>query len=138
MYIDDKLLLDNELDFGDGSGSRESTFSIDLGVAKNIAAGRPMSVVLVIDETFANGTSLKIDIVTDTVATLASPTTHVGTMAILETDLTAGREPIVIPIGQIDSDRERYLGLYYTEVGAFDAGKVTAFITMDPQTNWGG
>ncbi|KKN74856.1 hypothetical protein LCGC14_0386050 [marine sediment metagenome] len=138
MIIDKQLLLDDELDIGAGGGSQASTFSVDLGVAKNIAAGRPMYVVVVIDETFDGGTSLKIDIVTDTVATLASPTTHVGTMAILQTDLAAGREPIVIPIGQIDSDRERYLGLYYTDVGTFSAGKVTAFITMDPQSNFGG
>lgn len=138
MYIDKLLLLSDEQDIGAGAGTQVSEKSVDLGVAKNIAAGRPMYVVVVIDETFAGGTSLKIDIVTDTVETLASPTVHVGTMAILQDDLTAGREPIVIPIGQIDSDREQYLGLNYTDVGVFSAGKVTAFITMDPTSNWGG
>lgn len=136
MYIDKQLLLDDQLDIGAGTGSQESTYSVDLAVAKNIAAGRPMYVVVVVDETFAGGTSLMIQIITDTNAALSSPTYHVGTIAILQADLTAGREPIVIPIGQIDSDRERYLGLYYTDVGTFSAGKVTSFITMDPQTNW--
>jgi len=137
MYVDKELLLDNELDIGSGLTSQVSTNTIDLGVAKNIAAGRPMSLVVVVDEKFVGGTSVMFTIVTDTEETLSTPTHHAQTIAILTADLTLGREPIVLPIGEIDSDRERYLGVYYTIDGTFSAGKVTAFISLDPQSNWG-
>ena len=136
MYIDNQLLIDSELDIGAGGGSQCSTYSVDLAVAKDIAAGRPIYLVVVVDETFAGGTSLQIHIITDTLATLASPTYHAETIAILQADLTAGREPIVLPVGQIDSDREGYLGAYYTDSGTFSGGKITAFFTCDPQSNW--
>jgi len=136
MYIDKQLLLDSELDIGAGLTTQASTYSVDLAVAKDVAAGRPMYVVVVVDEAFVGGTSVSFDIVTDTVATLASPTYHMRSLVVLTADLTLNREPIVLPIGQVDSDRERYLGVYYTISGTFTAGKVTTFITMDPQTNW--
>ena len=138
MYVDHKLRLDSELDIGAATPltSQVSTYSVDLGAAKDIAAGRPLYLVVVVDESFAGGTSVMFTVVSDTVATLASPTHHVQTIAILNDDLTAGREPIVLPVGEIDSDRERYIGCYYTISGTFTAGKVTTFFSLDPQTNW--
>lgn len=137
MLVDKELLLDDELDIGGGLTSQVSTNTIDLGIAKNIAAGRPLYLVVAVDETFVGGTSVMFTIVTDTVAALSSPTHHAQTIAVLTADLTEGREPIVLPVGQIDSDRERYLGVYYTISGTFSAGKVTAFLALDPQSNWG-
>ena len=136
MYVDKELLLDDQLDIGSGLTSQVSTNTIDLGAAKNIAAGRPLYLVVVVDETFAGGTSVMFTIVTDTTANLATPTHHAQTIAILTADLTAGREPIVLPVGEIDADRERYLGVYYTIDGTFSAGKVTVFLSLDPQSNW--
>jgi len=137
MYVDKELLLDDELDIGSSLTSQASTNAIDLGVAKNIAAGRPLYLVVVVDEAFVGGTSVKFTVISDDAAALSSPTHHVETIAILTADLTLGREPIVLPIGEIDSDRERYLGVYYTISGTFSAGKVTTFVSLDPQSNWG-
>jgi len=132
MYVDKNLVLSNEQDIGAGAGSQLSDYSVDLGVARNIANGRPLYVVVVVDETFAGGTSLQIAVVTDSVETLNDTvTTHIETPAILQADLTEGRMPIVIPISNIGVN-ERYLGLYYTDSGTFSAGKVTAFIALDP------
>jgi hypothetical protein len=136
MYIDKDLLLDSEFDIGAPNTSHASTGSVDLGVAKNVAAGKPLYAVIVVDESFVGGTSVQFHVVTDTAADLSSPTYHVETIAILEADLTIGREPIVLPIGEIDSDRERYIGLYYTITGTHSAGKITTFITFEPNSNW--
>lgn len=136
MYVDKNLLLDSEFDIGAPATSTPSTGSVDLGVARDIAKGKPLYAVIVVDETFAGGTSVQFKFISDTVATLASPTYHVETIAILTADLTAGREPIVLPVGEIDSDRERYIGLYYTITGTFTAGKITSFITPFPHSNW--
>ena len=137
MYIDKNLLLDSELSTITTAAATPSTGSVDLGVARDIAKGKALYAVIVIDEGFVGGTSIQFRVVTDTVATLASPTYHTETIAILTADLTLGREPIVLPIGMIDSDRERYLGLVYLSVGTFSAGKLTSFITFEPQSNWG-
>jgi hypothetical protein len=136
MFIDKNLLLDSELDLGSDLGSCPSTGSVDLGVARDIAKGKPLYAVVVVDEAFAGGTSVQFHVVTDTVATLGSPTYHTETIAIVTDDLTLGREPIVLPVGEIDSDRERYIGMYYTVVGTYTAGKITTFLTSEPQSNY--
>jgi len=129
MYIDSLLLL------SDGQAITADAVSentIDLGVARAIANGRPLYVVVVVDETFEGGTSLAIEVVTDTVADLSSPTVQCITDTFLQAVLTAGRDPIVIPIANVANITERYLGLKYDDTGEFTAGKVTAFVTLDP------
>jgi|SRR3990167_2765677 len=133
MFIDANLLLSNEQDIGAGGGTQVSTNTIDLGVAKSLWHGRQLYVVIVVDESFATSTSINFQVVTDTVAALSSPTVQVETGAVVIASLTAGRVPIVIPIGSVLDTRERYLGMQYTEAGsASTAGKVTAFVAVDP------
>jgi len=132
MIIDYNNLFDSELDLGDAAGSRCSTYSVDLGAAKDIARGRQLYLVIVIDETFATSTSINFQFVTDTVATLASPTVQCETGAIAIASLTAGRTPIVLPIGTAIDTEEQYCGVYYTEAGSGStAGKVTTFLAVD-------
>lgn len=132
MYIDKELELSSEQDIGAGAGTQVSTNTIDLTVAKNLAKGKQLYAVIIIDETFANSTSINFQVVTDTVANLASPTVQIETGAIAIGSLTAGRAAIVIPIGSAIGTEERYLGLNYVEAGsASNAGKVTAFIAFE-------
>jgi hypothetical protein len=132
MFVDRNLLFDSELDLGDAAGDRCSTYSVDLGAAKDIARGRQLYVVIIIDETFATSTSINFQFVTDTLATLASPTVQCETGAIAIASLTAGRAPIVLPVGTCIDTEEQYCGLYYDETGTGStAGKVTAFLAVD-------
>jgi hypothetical protein len=132
MYLDRNSQFDDALDMGDTAGSRCSTYSIDLGAAKDIARGRQLYAVIIIDETFATSTSINFQFVTDTVATLASPTVQCETGAILIASLTAGRTPIVLPVGTCIDVEEQYCGMYYTEAGSGStAGKITAFLAVD-------
>lgn len=132
MYVDKELLLSDEQDIGAGGGTQVSTNTIDLGAAKPVWKGRQVYIVIVIDESFATSTSINFQVVTDTVAALSSPTVQLETGAIAIASLTAGRAPIVIPIGSALETEERYLGLNYVEAGsASTAGKVTAFVALE-------
>ena len=136
MIIDNNLLL---CDTQTVSVTAVSTYSIDMGVARKIGAGKQMYVIIIIDTVFATSTSVNFQVVTDTVATLASPTVQIetGAITIASATLTAGRSPIVIPIGSAVGIEEQYLGLQFTVAGSTGTGAVTAFIGFDYQSNWG-
>jgi len=134
MWLDNNLLLDDAVLV---DATQVSTYSVDMGVARKVGAGKQMYVVIVVDTVFATSTSVNFQVVTDTVATLASPTVQIETGAIAIASLTAGRSPIVIPIGSAIGTEEQYLGLQYTVAGSTGTGNVTAFIAFDYQSNWG-
>ena len=133
MWLDNNLLLSDTEALTDTAVSEQS---IDLSAARLIGAGKQMYVVIIVDVLAADFTSLNIQVVTDTVATLASPTVQMETVTIGFADLTAGRTPIVIPIGSRIGTQEQFLGLQYTfsDVGTIT---LTSFIAFDYQSNWG-
>ena len=132
MYIDNLLRICQSQDFGAvGAGSTLSTYSVDLGAAKDLSKGQPLYVVVTIEEAFTVGTSLNIQVITDTVAALASPTYHTQTGAIAEASLTLSMEPIVIPIGNVLSGKEQFLGLNFVTVGTHTTGILSAHIGFE-------
>ena len=132
MYIDKELLLSDEQIICN-AGSEYSTNTIDLGAAKNLSKGKQLYVVVVIDVVIDTLTSVNFQVVTDTSETLAGATVQMETGAIARASLTAGRAPIVIPVGSALGTEERYLGLYYVipDTNYNVAGKVTAFVAFD-------
>ena len=128
MYIDKELLLS---DAQTVAATGVSTNTIDLGVAKNISKGKQMYVVIIVDTVFATSTSVNFQVVTDNDAALGSPTVQIETGAIAIASLTAGRAPIVIPVGSALGTEERYLGMQYTVAGSSGTGAVTAFVGFD-------
>ena len=134
MWLDNNLLLDDGVLV---DATQISTYSVNMGAARKIGAGKQMYVIIIVDTVFATSDSVNFQVVTDTVATLASPTVQIETGAIAIASLTAGRTPIVIPIGSAIGTEEQYLGLQYTVAGSTGTGNVTAFIAFDYQSNWG-
>ena len=133
MYVDNELVLDWNVAV---SADRVSTHKIDLAANRKIWAGRTLYAVVIITETFADMTSLVFQVVTASTENLVTNRKiEVMTRPILEAELTAGRAPIIIPIGSADDIPQQYLGMYYDETGSPSAGKVTAFIALDAQTN---
>ncbi len=133
------MITDANLYFSDAEALTDTAVSeqsVDLGAARKIGAGKQMYVVVIVDVLAADFTSLNIQVVTDTVATLASPTVQIETGTIGFADLTAGRTPIVIPLGSRIGTEEQFLGLQYT---FSDAGTITltSFLIFDYQSNWG-
>lgn len=131
MYIDKELLL-SDTQVICNAGTELSTNTIDLGAAKNLAKGKQLYVIVIIDVAIDTSTSINFQVVTDTVAALSSPTIQMETGAIAIASLTAGRAPIVIPVGSALGTEERYLGMQYTLAGSNNvAGAVTAFVGFD-------
>lgn len=131
MYIDKGLLLSDAQLICDAA-SEYSTNTIDLSAAKNLSKGKQLYVVVVIDVSIDTATSINFQVVTDTSETLAGSTVQMETGAIATASLTAGRAPIVIPVGSALGTEERYLGMYYVLAGSANvAGKVTAFVAFD-------
>ncbi len=131
MYVDKNLIL------SDGQAltvDAASTYSIDLRAARKIWNGKPLYIVVIIDTGVATMTYINFKVVTDTVATLASPTTQLETGDIAAASLTTGRAPIVIPIGSAIGTTEQYLGLYY-DITTTGTCTVTAFVAFDVQSN---
>ncbi|KKL53097.1 hypothetical protein LCGC14_2278850 [marine sediment metagenome] len=136
MYLDNDLLLSDEQDIGAGGGTAVSTNTIDLTAARKIWHGRSIFLVFIIDETFLTSTSINFQVVTDTVEGLGSPTIQLETGAITIGSLTAGRIPIVLPLGSAIGTTERYMGARYVEAGSSStAGKITAFVALDYTSN---
>jgi len=113
----------------------ENTFDT-LSATRDIHRGTQLYVVCFVTTAFAGGTSLAIQVVTDDAADLGTDVVLVQTAALLQAVLTAGRQPIVIPICDPASIMERYIGLNFDDTGNFTAGAITAYITENPPNNF--
>lgn len=133
MYIDKLLEICTSQDFGAVSdGTTLSENSVDLGAAKDLSKGKPLYVVITIEEAFTVGTSVDFQVITDSVATLAdTPTVHGTTGAILEASLSLDREPIVLPISNLLGVSEQFLGIQMVSVGTHTTGIISAHIGFE-------
>ena len=135
MYIDNLLTIVTSQDLGVAQAPATvlGENSVDLGVAKDLSKGKPLSVVITVEESFVGNTSVQFDVITDSVATLDStPTVHVSSAVIAVASLTAGRAPIVLPIANPLGVKERYLGIQFVIAGGTGtAGIVSAHIAFD-------
>lgn len=133
MRVDKELLLSNEQPIG-ASAPTENT--IDLTTIRDIGKGEPLFAVVGVDEEFAaaGAATLEISLISDAAEDLLTPTIILTMPAIGKDDLTLGRTPIVIPIPF--GIAQQYIGLQYTvAVPPMTKGKVTAFVTNQPQSN---
>lgn len=135
MYVDDELLLSDGQDIK-ANGSKVSSYSVDLSLAKrDIGKGEQLYVVVVVDTYIAgSNTTLTISLLNDEDEDLVtSPVTLISTRAIATGEISAGMVPIVIPIPS--GMTKQYLGLDYACATVATALTVTAFIAKDVQTN---
>uniref|UniRef100_A0A6M3JXK8 Uncharacterized protein n=1 Tax=viral metagenome TaxID=1070528 RepID=A0A6M3JXK8_9ZZZZ len=139
MYVDKELLVASELAVS-ASGANYSS-AVDLGVAANVAKGKPLYLVVVVDELFAGtGTTMQVRVVTATASNLiTNQKILVETPAIAKASLTAGRDPIVLALPPMPESggAQRYLGADFRTDNTFETtGKVTAFFTSEPESNY--
>lgn len=134
MRVDKELLLSNEQPI---TTDAPTEHTIDLTTIRDIGKGEPLFAVVVVDEEFAadGAATLEISLISaDEETLLVSPTTILTMPAIGKDDLTKGRTPIVIPIPF--GIAQQYIGLQYTiATPPMTGGKVTAFVTNQPQSN---
>ena len=113
---------------------------MDLGaVSRDIGQGQPVYLVIQVDTAIASATgSFKFKLCSDAQAAIAvdgTQTIHLETGAKLQAALTAGTlvACVALPMGLV---YEQYLGIVQeTITAAATAGKINAFLTMDP-TGW--
>jgi len=128
------MILDKKLCFADAQSittDANSEHVIDTSVAREIGKGEPMAAVIFVTTTFgtASGdTTLDISVITDDNNSMSSETIVASAPQLSKSELTAGRDPIIIPIPPF-AGLKRYLALDFN-VGstAFNAGAVDAYL----------
>jgi len=120
------------------TASAVSTNTIDLSVARDIAVGKPLYLMITVDEaaTAAGAATVTFQAITSAAAALTSPTIVSQTDAIGKAELTVGHEPIIIPIAPAllaaQPVGQRYLGVQYTvATGPLTAGKFSCTVVAD-------
>jgi len=132
MILDTQNLFSNDQAI---TTTANSTNVIDLGnddskvKALNEKGG---SLLVQVTTTFVGGTSIDCVLKSDDDVAFGSATTLVSSGAILTASLVAGYKFKIQLPKTID---EQYLRLTYTVVGTFTAGKITAGLILDENTN---
>jgi hypothetical protein len=139
------MFMDSNLEFADAEsvGTPNNTTVnvgdiIDTSVIRDVGAGQPLYLVITIDTAVTSGGSAKVAflMVSDsstTIATDATATKHIETDDIAVASLIAGYT-MVVPLSSVNPAYERYLAFQVKETAgqALTAGKVNAFLTLDP------
>ena len=113
---------------------------IDLEVARNVANGRQVYLVVQIDTTVTSGgaATVQFKLASDAQAAIATDgtaTEHFATAAIAKATLVAGYQAVKVALPLENPAYERYLGiLQVTGTAALTAGKINAFLTFGPKT----
>lgn len=110
---------------------------MDTSVARDLGNGRPIYLVISVDTAVTSGGSATVQFLLASdaqaaIATDGSATQHYASFAIPKATLVAGYQ-LIVPLPAESPAYEQYLGiLQVTGTAAVTAGKVNAFLTMDP------
>jgi len=136
MYVDKQLLLSDSQDLSQTAATYSSTNIIDLtAVGREIGQGKPVGVVVVVDEAFASSGAATVVfslVANDDEDLTTSATVLYATPAIGYASLTLGKVIVLpIPVGRIPTDAQ-YIGVTYT-IGAATttAGTCSAFLAFE-------
>lgn len=130
MLIDTQLAFDGPT-FGAITTTRDSLNTLDMGVARDVSIGNPLTLLILSNRLFAGGTSVQIAVQGSDVEG-SGYVTMAQSVAITLAQMNNARG-LVFPI---DLPRTvhgaqaipRYLKLVYTVVGTFTAGAVQAYL----------
>lgn len=138
------MIMDSTLEMLDavaintgGAGTYLLGSQIDTSVVRDIGQGKPVYLIIEVDTACASATgTLQLKLASDSSAAIATDGTaseHWVSDTFLQAALTAGKYWVVpLPAGDA-LPYERYLGiLQVTGTAAFTAGKLNAFLTLDP------
>ena len=127
MFVDKKLTL------SDSQALTVTVLSeniIDLGAAKNVATGKALYSITIIDVACATSVSIDFQLWTHSTTTVSSGTMMCSTGPIVAASLTANRAPIVLAVSDALRTAKQYLGMYYVVVTTGTC-TVTTFIGFD-------
>ncbi len=127
------MILDAENLFSDDQAvtvTADSTNILDLGVP-NRAWGNPLPIQVQVTTDFTDGTSIAIDLETDSAVGFGSLATIWSSGAIVLATLVAGYKFL---INYAPTAIERFSRLEYTVVGTMTLGNITAGFVFEDQT----
>lgn len=141
------MILDNNLEFADATTIPTATGRALLGdvidlqeIGRDVGNGQRLFLVISVDTavTSAGAATVQFILASDAQAAIAADgtaTEHYASDDIPKATLVAGYQ-LVIPLPSHFPTYERYLGvLTNPAVAALTAGKVNAFLTLDPQVS---
>lgn len=136
--LDKGLLLEEDLDVGTSAASWYAENCIDLAAAgRDVGKGRQMYLVIVVTEAFVDSSTASAT--TFSLVEDAETGIDGNSIIVLSTEgfavaaLALGASPIIIPVPP--GIALRYLGLKVVVSQDLTAGKVTAFVALEAQTN---
>ena len=145
MITDERATFANDVAVTAGAGTNQIGDTIDLQVPRDVGQGRPLYLCLQVSEAFAGGTDFQFYLGSDNsnaIATDGSENRHNVTDIFTAAQLTLGwRMSVALQAGDSAqgedvSGYQRYLGLMGIGTGTWTAGRVTAFLTLDPPPGW--
>lgn len=139
MIMDARTLFAEEVAIGGSTGIRLVGDVIDLSNARDIGVSDVWLVIIcTTDLTSGGSATVTFQLASDAQAAIAtdgSATVHLATADMAYAGIDAGDRILVarLPIEASGAPYERYLGiLANVSTAALTAGKITAFLTMDP------
>lgn len=138
------MIMDSRAEFLDATALSTSATGLalignvmDISAVRDLGNGRPVFLVISVDTAVTSGGAATVEyqLVSDAQAAIAvdgSATVHAKSAAFAKTALVAGHQ-VVIPLPYELPAYEQFIGiLQNVGVAALTAGKVNAFLTLDP------
>ena len=139
------MIFDKTQEFADDTSvgtPNNSTVNVgnifSIGNLRDIGRGTPVYLVVQVTTAFTSGGAAKAAflLVSDSTTTIAvdgTATKHIETAAIAVASLVAGYQ-VVVPLPWEEPDYEKFVAFQVKETAgqALTAGKVNAFLTLDP------
>lgn len=128
--LDKRSTFARELSIPAEGGPTKFGEAIPLDTAVNLGAGAPLWLVISVPVAGVGGTSVVFEFVTSAVDALSSPTILWTSGTFLTAALTQGA--ILTSMALPSVNYGLFMGLRATVVGTYSAGKINAYLTMEP------
>lgn len=129
------MILEKNTEFSDSQAITADAAATNVwdGKAAGGAIGEEMWLVVQVDTTFTDLTSLTIELATDTALPIDASSTVLASKTVLLADLTAGSTVWKV---RVPREQSQYVGVYYDSNGTDPtAGAISAFLVNGLQDN---
>jgi hypothetical protein len=140
MILDTNLQFANDLALPTSTGTANIGSVVDMNENGRFGDGKTSYLCIQVSEAVTSGGSAQVrfQLVSsdnETIETNGDQNTHITSGEISKADLTVGHQVVIpIPGGE---DFGRYVGVQsIVGTAALTAGKVNAFVTLDPPASW--
>lgn len=131
MLIDKRSTFARELSIPAAGGPAKFGDSLPLSVRSNLGIGESLWLVVNVPVAAVGGTSVALELITASDEALTANIASLGTLGtFLTASMTLGATLSITTLPQ--AFYNTFIGLRHTTTGVFTAGKLNAFLTMEP------